>query len=125
LFKYLPISKSNPSDLAARQKLQLASWMSLWPLKLQKYSALGLSHALGHKLGAAYSIPHGITSCLTLAPVVAFKAEHGSDEDREWMSGALFHLRVPTSGDTKQDSLKLSELIQGQVGMICEYTKQH
>ena len=25
-------------------------------------SAAGLSHALGHKLGAAYSIPHGITS---------------------------------------------------------------
>lgn len=25
-------------------------------------SALGLSHALGHKLGAAYGIPHGITS---------------------------------------------------------------
>lgn len=28
-------------------------------------SALGLSHALGHKLGAAYSIPHGITSVRT------------------------------------------------------------
>lgn len=26
------------------------------------YSALGLSHALGHKLGARYGIPHGITS---------------------------------------------------------------
>ena len=36
--------------------------MSLWPLKLDKYSALGLSHSLGHKLGATYGIPHGITS---------------------------------------------------------------
>ena len=25
-------------------------------------SALGLSHSLGHKLGATYGIPHGITS---------------------------------------------------------------
>lgn len=25
-------------------------------------SALGISHALGHKLGAKYHIPHGITS---------------------------------------------------------------
>ncbi|KAH9830707.1 uncharacterized protein C8Q71DRAFT_816984, partial [Rhodofomes roseus] len=71
LFKYLPASKANPTAVDIRQKLQLASWMSLWPIKLEKYSALGLSHALGHKLGATYSIPHGITSCLTLAPTVA------------------------------------------------------
>lgn len=62
LFKYLPECKANPQSLQIRQKLQLASWMSLWPAKREKYSALGLSHALGHKLGAAYSIPHGITS---------------------------------------------------------------
>jgi alcohol dehydrogenase class IV len=62
LFKYLPISKAEPGNIVARQKLQIASWQSLWPVKLEKYSALGLSHALGHKLGAAYGIPHGITS---------------------------------------------------------------
>ncbi|KAI0940538.1 hypothetical protein AcW1_003708 [Taiwanofungus camphoratus] len=62
LFKYLPQSKANPQSIEVRQKLQVASWMSLWPIKLEKYSALGLSHALGHKLGAAYGIPHGITS---------------------------------------------------------------
>jgi hypothetical protein len=37
LFKYLPISKTSPGALDVRQKLQLASWMSLWPLKLEKY----------------------------------------------------------------------------------------
>lgn len=85
LFKYLPESKANPQAVDVRQKLLVAAWMSLWPLKLEKYrfanltcklhqlstprvdkspsySALGLSHALGHKLGAAYEIPHGITS---------------------------------------------------------------
>jgi alcohol dehydrogenase class IV len=62
LFRLLPASKAAPQDLAARQALQVAAWMSLWPLKQEKYSALGLSHALGHKLGAKYSIPHGITS---------------------------------------------------------------
>lgn len=62
LFKYLPLSKAHPENVEYRQKLQLASWMSIWPIKLERYSALGLSHALGHKLGAAYSIPHGITS---------------------------------------------------------------
>ena len=62
LFTYLPQSHKDPTDVAVRQKLQLASWMSLWPIKIQKYSALGLSHSLGHKLGARYGIGHGITS---------------------------------------------------------------
>lgn len=66
LFKYLPMSKANPQDVAIRQKLQLAAWMSLWPAKQEKYSALGLSHSLGHKLGAKYGIPHGITSVSNL-----------------------------------------------------------
>jgi alcohol dehydrogenase class IV len=112
LFKYLPLSKADPSNLAIRQKLQIASWMSLWPLKLEKYSALGLSHALGHKLGAAYSIPHGITSCLTLAPTVALKAEIANDEDREWLADALPFLKVPRSEDAKADAAKLAGLIQ-------------
>lgn len=34
-------------------------------------SALGLSHALGHKLGATYSIPHGITSVSTVIRTVS------------------------------------------------------
>lgn len=37
LFKYLPISKQNPGDIAVRQKLQVAAWMSLWPATLPKY----------------------------------------------------------------------------------------
>lgn len=36
LFKYLPISKQNPDDIAARQKLQVAAWMSLWPITLSE-----------------------------------------------------------------------------------------
>jgi alcohol dehydrogenase class IV len=31
LFNYLPQSKADPNDIHARQKLQVASWMSLWP----------------------------------------------------------------------------------------------
>ncbi|TFY64695.1 hypothetical protein EVG20_g5863 [Dentipellis fragilis] len=115
LFEYLPKSKADPSDIQARQKLQIASWMSLWPMKLERYSALGLSHALGHKLGAAYSIPHGITSCLTLSPVVRLKARIGSQEDKEWLSGALYHLRQPSTGSLDGDVLKLADLIEGLV----------
>ncbi|THH18790.1 hypothetical protein EW146_g2256 [Bondarzewia mesenterica] len=118
LFEYLPKSKANPQDVAIRQKLQLASWMSLWPMKLEKYSALGLSHALGHKLGATYSIPHGVTSCLTLAPTIRLKARVASDEDKEWLSGALFYLRQPTTGSPESDVQKLADLIDELVANL-------
>jgi alcohol dehydrogenase class IV len=37
LFEYLPLSKADPTNVTVRQKLQLASWMSLWPVKMEKY----------------------------------------------------------------------------------------
>ncbi|KAJ3920425.1 alcohol dehydrogenase IV [Lentinula edodes] len=112
LFKYLPESKADPTSVEIRQKLQIASWMSLWPLKLEKYSALGLSHSLGHKLGAAYSIPHGITSCLTLAPVVELMAEIGTEQDKEYLAKALFYLQKPSTGTVEGDVLELSASIK-------------
>ncbi|OJT15914.1 Alcohol dehydrogenase 2 [Trametes pubescens] len=115
LFKYLPESKANSQAVDSRQKLQLASWMSIWPLQLERYSALGLSHALGHKIGARYSIPHGITSCLTLAPTVALQTELASEEDKEWLAGALFHLRQPSTGSIDGDIRKLSASIDSLV----------
>lgn len=35
LFTFLPKSKADPTDVVARQRLQVASWMSLWPLTLE------------------------------------------------------------------------------------------
>ena len=80
LFTYLRASKADPEDVIARQKLQVASWMSIWPIKLGKYSALGISHALGHKLGARYHIPHGITSVCWICSYVYQSFSH-----RRWL----------------------------------------
>ncbi|KAF9464993.1 alcohol dehydrogenase IV [Collybia nuda] len=112
LFTYLPLSKANPSSVEIRQKLQLASWMSLWPLKLEKYSALGISHALGHKLGATYGIPHGITSCLTLAPTVALQSRIASQENKEHLAKSLFYLQEASTGSVDGDVRLLSSMIQ-------------
>lgn len=38
LFTYLPQSKANRQAVDIRQKLLLASWKSLWPLKQEKYT---------------------------------------------------------------------------------------
>ncbi|KAH9056577.1 alcohol dehydrogenase IV [Lactarius vividus] len=115
LFKYLPKSKADPNDIHVRQKLQMAAWMSLWPARMEKYSAIGLSHALGHKLGATYSIPHGFTSCVTLAPTVRLEAKIASEEDKQWLAGALYQLHQPTTGSLEGDVLRLGELIDGLV----------
>ncbi|KAJ6510283.1 alcohol dehydrogenase IV [Mycena vitilis] len=118
LFKYLPISMADPTNVEARQKLLLASWMSFAQLKLRSNSALGMSHALGHKLGAKYGIPHGITSCLTLSPVVELQSRIASNEDKEYLADALFYLREPTTGSIDGDILKLSALIAGLVEQL-------
>ncbi|SJX64169.1 related to Lactaldehyde reductase [Sporisorium reilianum f. sp. reilianum] len=83
LFTYLPLSKKDPKNVQVRQKLQLACFNSLWPEA--RMGALGLSHGLGHKFGATYSISHGITSCLTLAPSIRFVAN--------WKDTPLLHLQ--------------------------------
>jgi alcohol dehydrogenase class IV len=62
LFILLPQSRDNPQDLEVRQKLQIAAWKSFWPVRQEKFGPLGLSHSLGHQLGATYGIGHGITS---------------------------------------------------------------
>lgn len=73
LFPLLRASKASPSDVELRQRLQLAVIASLFPEA--RKGALGLSHGLGHALGSTYSIPHGITSCLTLAASIAYTAK--------------------------------------------------
>ncbi|KAH8078071.1 iron-containing alcohol dehydrogenase [Cristinia sonorae] len=112
LFEYLPACKANPDDLEIRQRLQVAAWMSLFPnrIELNQYGAVGLSHSLGHRLGAAYEIPHGITSCLTLPPIIAVKADFATEDDKKWLADTLFYLSVPSTGSREGDIRKLSEL---------------
>lgn len=76
LFVYLPqcSDAKNEQDLTARGRTQVAAWMSLFPARLD--TALGPSHALGHALGATYSIPHGYCSVLTLPGTCRAMAQH-------------------------------------------------
>jgi maleylacetate reductase len=65
LMRYLPRSKKDPEDVEARLELQIAAWLAYFgPFN----TPMGLSHALGRRIGASYGVPHGYTSCVTLAP---------------------------------------------------------
>lgn len=55
--------------------LQLAAWQCYFYPASVTY---GLSHRIGHILGGTYGLPHSLTSCLTLAPVIrACSAAYG------------------------------------------------
>ena len=68
LVSYLPRSREEPEDLGVRGELQISAWLAYFgPLN----TPMGLSHALGRRIGASYGVPHGYTSCVTLAPSLA------------------------------------------------------
>ncbi len=65
--EYLPRSKEEPDDVEVRLELQIAAWLSYFgPFN----TPMGLSHNLGRRIGASYEVPHGVTSCITLAPTL-------------------------------------------------------
>ena len=67
LVECLPRSKEQPEEVEVRLELQVAAWLSYFgPFN----TPMGLSHELGRRIGASYEVPHGVTSCITLAPAL-------------------------------------------------------
>jgi alcohol dehydrogenase class IV len=73
LTRYLPVSARDSDDLDAAGQCQVAAWESIFGLTNVN---LGLSHGIGHQLGARCGIPHGVTSCVMLPSVLEFNLEH-------------------------------------------------
>jgi maleylacetate reductase len=71
LVRDLPASTRDSTDLDARLSCQIAAWLSVHGAI---NAPVGLSHAIGHQLGGHCGVPHGVTSCITLARVMAFNA---------------------------------------------------
>ena len=86
LMGLLPLSRENPDDLDARAELQVAAWLSYFgPLN----TPMGLSHELGRRIGASYGVPHGVTSCITLAPSLEVAEETTPTERWRRLADAL------------------------------------
>ena len=77
LFENLKESTADSSNLRKRLVCQMAAWMSFAGVLSV---GTGLSHAIGRAIGATWNVPHGITSCLTLAEVM--KAEASRNPER-------------------------------------------
>jgi len=76
LFRNLKRSTDNPSYTSSRMACQTAAWMSFSGVQSV---GTGLSHAIGRVIGATWNIPHGLTSCLTLAEVMKHQARKYPD----------------------------------------------
>jgi len=72
LVAHLPQSVGDPVDLESRGHCQTGAWLAIFGIMNVR---LGLSHAIGHQVGARWGVPHGITSCLTMPAVIEFNAE--------------------------------------------------
>lgn len=66
LVSNLPRTQTHPGDLEARLQCLIAGWLSMFGVA---DVTLGLSHGIGHQIGALCDVPHGETSCIML-PVV-------------------------------------------------------
>lgn len=107
LFTYLPQSKANPEDAEVRTKLFLACYASLFPFLFS--GGVGLSHSIGHAIGASYAIPHGITSCLSLAPVVRLKANDRNEAKQ--IARIVPYINEQSTGDNSKDARVVADAI--------------
>lgn len=76
LLRYLPISARDADDFYAAGQCQVGAWESIFGLTNVN---LGLSHGIGHQLGARCGVPHGVTSCVMLPAVLEYNYEYTRD----------------------------------------------
>lgn len=72
LFSSLRQIKSESENLDARATAQQGMWLT----RIGAMAGVpnGASHGIGYLLGGGYGVPHGITSCITLPPVMEWNA---------------------------------------------------
>ena len=99
----LPVAVRDPSDIAARSDMMMASMMGA--IAFQK--DLGAVHACAHALGAVCNLHHGLANALMIDTVLAWNHEAAPDKFDE-----LAHVcKVEGGGDRFVDWLR--ELRQG------------
>jgi acetaldehyde dehydrogenase/alcohol dehydrogenase len=71
VFRYLPRAYHNPEDAEAREKMHNASTIAGMAFT---NAFLGVNHALAHKVGGEFDIPHGRANAILLPHVIAYNA---------------------------------------------------
>jgi alcohol dehydrogenase len=105
IIEHLPASRGpDRTSFGHRTQCLDAAWMSLYG---GFNTGLGLSHALGHQIGPAFGIAHGVTSCICLVPAMRLIAR-STPECFEVIAEAL---RVPWR-DPRSSALGCADVVQ-------------
>ncbi|CAE8623263.1 unnamed protein product, partial [Polarella glacialis] len=88
LVRGLRRAKADSGDLEALLDCQVAIWQTVQGC--QSGPKMGASHAIGHILGGAYDVPHGITSCVTLPAVLEWNAAEPAAARRQRLVAHVF-----------------------------------
>jgi maleylacetate reductase len=102
LARGLPRVKADPTDLAARLDCQVGTWLSTGPLA--SGVPMGASHGIGYVLGAAFGVPHGVTSCVMLPAVMRWNRVENS-ERQALVASAMGH-PAKDLGDVLDDFIR-------------------
>lgn len=92
IFAQLPRAVADGGDLAARERMALASTYA--GLAFTRAN-VGNVHAIAHQLGARYHTPHGLANAIMLAPVLRFSK--AATEGR--LAELAVHLRLGHEGE--------------------------
>ena len=72
--------KQRPDDLEARLNCQIAAWLTQVPGS--HFVPNGASHGIGYILGGYAGVPHGITSCISLAATLEWNESVNAERQR-------------------------------------------
>lgn len=73
-------NRAAPNDLEGRLQSQMGVWLSAAGINRVNF---GASHGIGHVLGGALGMPHGITSCVMLPSVLRYNAQEPAQALRQ------------------------------------------
>jgi maleylacetate reductase len=76
----LPAVRTRPDDLEVRLNCQLAAWLT--QVAGTALAPNGASHGIGYILGGYAGIPHGITSCISLAATLEWNEPVNAERQR-------------------------------------------
>ncbi|MCL2044115.1 MAG: bifunctional acetaldehyde-CoA/alcohol dehydrogenase [Treponema sp.] len=115
IFKYLPLAYSDGKNEEAREKMANASTIAGMAFA---NAFLGVCHSMAHKLGAFFSLPHGVANALLINYIIRYNAT-----DNPKKMGAFSQYKYPQAAaryaeiasfigiDGKNDSEKVEKLI--------------
>lgn len=83
--KLLSLSLSGIHAEKENLEMRAMAQQGMWLTRIATMAGIpyGASHGLGYLLGGGYGVPHGITSCVTLPPVMEWNASVNSDRQAE------------------------------------------